>query len=228
MEYWQDFDPPAPPQPAWQDSYAAPMPDGSTLALPLRDLGEIAVAGLIANQASFRVLDRLVGWLAERVAAFEAEVVFGLPTLGHAVAPALARALGHPNWVAAGFSRKLWYEERLSVAAASITSPMAGRRMWLDPRTLSRLRGRRVLLADDVMSTGRSMRAGLDLLRAAGTTPVAAAALMLQTDRWRDGWHTTVPVAGAFATPLFTRVPPGWIAAPGSAPEELCRITPAA
>ncbi len=25
---------------------------------------------------------------------------------------------------------------------------------------------------------------------------------MLQTERWRDGWDATIPVAGAFATPL--------------------------
>ena len=180
----------------------------------MRDLGETAVAGLIANQASFHVLDRLVAWLAACAARFEADIVFGLPTLGHAVAPLLARALGHANWVPAGFSRKLWYDEALSVPAASITSPMAGRRMWLDPRTLPRLAGRRVLLADDVLSTGRSMRAGLELLRAAGITPVGAAALMIQTDRWRAGWDEAIPVAGAFATPLFVRTAAGWVAEP--------------
>ena len=100
---------------------------------------------------------------------------------------------------------------------------MAGRRMWLDPRTLPRLAGRRVLLADDVLSTGRSMRAGLDLLRAAAITPVGAAALMIQTDRWRARWDGAIPVVGAFATPLFARTQQGWIALPGTAPDEICR-----
>lgn len=223
MEYWQDFSPATPEPKAWGETYAAPMPDGTTLLLPLRDLGANAVAGLIANQASFRVLDRLVGWLAERAARFEADIVCGLPTLGHAVAPLLGRALGHANWVPAGFSRKFWYDEALSVPATSITTPMPGRRMWLDPRTLPRLEGRRVLLADDVLSTGRSLRAGLDLLRAAGIVPVAAAALMIQTDRWRSRWDTSIPVIGAFATPLFARTQQGWIAMPGTAPDALCR-----
>jgi adenine/guanine phosphoribosyltransferase-like PRPP-binding protein len=223
MDYWQDFLPAAPPRPIWTDDYAAPMPDGTALLLPLRDLGETAIAGLIANQAAFRVLDRLIAWLAGRVARFAPDIVLGLPTLGHAVAPALARALGHPNWVPAGFSRKLWYDEALSIPATSITSPGAGRRMWLDPRTLGRLQGRRVLLADDVLSTGRSMRAGLALLRQAGITPVAAAALMIQTDRWQADWPPAIPVAGAFATPLFTRHAEGWIARPDTAPDALCR-----
>ncbi len=215
MEYWQDFTD-APVQDAkiiWRDRYAAPMPDRRALWLPLRDLGAYAVAGLIANQVAFRVLDRLVAWLTEAVAPYRAEILFGLPTLGHAVAPALARALGHTRWIAAGHSRKLWYDEALSVSASSITTPDA-RRMWLDPRTLPVLRGRRVLLVDDVISTGRSMRAGLALLRAAGVEPVGAAVLMRQTERWREGWDCRITVESAFATPLFTRAAGGWAISP--------------
>lgn len=208
--FWQDFAPPAPrPEGGWRTTYAAPMPDGSALWLPLRDLGETAVAGLIANQTSFAVQDRLIAWLAERAAALDAEIIVGLPTLGHAVAPGLARALGHRRWAAAGYSRKLWYEERLSVSVASITTPDS-RRLWLDPRVRGWLDGRRVLLVDDVLSTGRSIRAGLALLAAAGIAPVGVAALMVQTRRWQQGWDPALPVVSAFATPLFRRGPEGF------------------
>ena len=188
----------------WRQAYPATMPDGSALWLPLRDLGATAVAGLIANQTSFPVLDRLVGWLAERCAAVQPDIIVGLPTLGHAVAPMLARALGHTRWAAAGYSRKLWYEEALSVPIASITTPDQ-RRLWLDPRLLPWLRGQRVLLVDDVLSTGRSIRAGLALLGRADIRPIGVAALMAQTDRWREGWPEHLPVLTAFATPLFRR-----------------------
>ena len=57
--YWQTFVP-MPPVAPWRQAYPAAMPDGSALWLPLRDLGATAVAGLIANQTSFAVLDRLV------------------------------------------------------------------------------------------------------------------------------------------------------------------------
>ncbi len=201
--YWQTFVP-MPPVAPWRQAYPAAMPDGSALWLPLRDLGATAVAGLIANQTSFAVLDRLVGWLAERCAAVQPDIIVGLPTLGHAVAPMLARALGHTRWAAAGYSRKLWYEEALSVPIASITTPDQ-RRLWLDPRLLPWLRGQRVLLVDDVLSTGRSIRAGLALLKRAGIAPIGVAALMAQTDRWREGWPEHLPVLTAFATPLFRR-----------------------
>ena len=222
MQFWQDFAPPAPGPALWHDHYAATMPDGSRLLLPLRDLGETAVAGLIVTQASFRVLDRLVDWLAARAARHAADVVVGLPTLGHVVAPGVARLLEHPNWVAAGFTRKLWYDEALSVPVASVTSPQAGRRLWLDPRVLPRLRGRRVLLVDDVMSTGRSMQAGLALLRVAGIVPVAVSVAMIQGDRWHADWDAAIPVSGAFATPVFRRGPDGWIAREGTALHGLC------
>jgi len=214
MEYWQHFLPPpqaGEAEPAIRtDHTLAAMPDGSRLALPLRDLGTFAVAGLIVNQASFTVLDRLSGWLAELARGVAPEVVVGLPTLGHMVGLGVARALGHANWVAPGTSRKLWYDDALSAPLVSITSPMAGRRMWLDPRLLPRLAGRRILLVDDVISTGSSSLAGLALLRSAGLAPVALCVAMLQGNRWQPGWPADVPVVGAFATPLFARTANGW------------------
>ncbi|WP_376097255.1 phosphoribosyltransferase [Roseomonas sp. CCTCC AB2023176] len=208
MEYWQDFEEEGAPPPHADDA-PVPMPDGSALRLPLRDYGDVAVAGFIANQASFPVIRRITGWMTEAARLLGAEVLVGLPTLGHVLAPAVAEALGHPNWVAAGYSRKRWYDDALSAPVASSTTP-GERRLYLDPRTLDRLRGRRVLLVDDVISTGSSARAGLALLAAAGVRPVALLVAMAQGDRWCDPWPADIPVAAAFATPLFRRVEGGW------------------
>lgn len=216
MEFWQSFEAPEPDGPR-QDDVLAPMPDGSALRLPLRDYGSIAVGGFIANQAAFPVVRRLAGWMAEAARPSAAEVVVGLPTLGHVFGPLVAEALGHANWVAAGYSRKLWYEERLSVTLASSTTP-APRRLWLDPRMLDRLHGRRVLLVDDVISTGHSAMAGLALLAAAGVRPVAACVAMAQGDRWCADWPPAVPLLAAFATPLFRRTPAGWVPIPETLP----------
>jgi adenine/guanine phosphoribosyltransferase-like PRPP-binding protein len=209
MEFWQRFEP-APEAPPHRESMAVPMPDGTALRLPLRDYGEVAVTGLIVNQASFPVLRALAGWMAEAARPLGAEVVCGLPTLGHALAPLVAEALGHPNWVAAGYFRKRWYEEALSVPVSSSTTP-GERRMWLDPRILGRLAGRRVLLADDVISTGSSALAGLALLERAGVRPVGLCVAMAQGDRWVPSWPADVPVSAGFATPLLRRGAGGWV-----------------
>ena len=219
MEYWQEFEAPEADGPRTTDTLA-PMPDGSALRLPLRDYGEVAVTGLIANQASFAVARRLALWMAEAARPLAPEVVVGLPTLGQVFAPLVAEALGHPNWVAPGYTRKLWYEERLSVPLSSSTGP-AMRTLWLDPRVLHRLAGRRVLLVDDVISTGSSARAGVALLAAAGVAPVGLCVAMAQGDRWRASWPTTVQVVAAFATPLHRRTSAGWVAMPETQPVDV-------
>jgi adenine/guanine phosphoribosyltransferase-like PRPP-binding protein len=202
-EHWQQYQAEAQERP-WTDTAPIRMPDGRFLWLPLRDYGEVAVTGFIANQASFAVLRPIIGWMARAVRGWSAEVIVGLPTLGHAFGGPVAEALGHSNWVAPGYSRKTWYEEAHSVPTSSSTAPDA-RRMWLDPRLLPRLRGKRVLLVDDVISTGSSARAGLALLETAGVRPIGLCVAMAQGNRWCADWPRDVPVAAAFATPLFRR-----------------------
>jgi adenine/guanine phosphoribosyltransferase-like PRPP-binding protein len=206
LEFWQGFDATPDPGPPYQARYPARMPDGSWLHLPIRDIG---VAGLIATQASFPVVRALAGWMAEAARQVAPEVVVGLPTLGHVFAPRVAEALGHPNWVAAGYSEKRWYRRELSVPIRSITTT-AERRLWLDPLMLPRLAGRRVLLVDDVLSTGASAQAGLALLAAAGVTPVALCVAMVQTRRWEGAWPPGLPVLSVFETPALTRSAAGW------------------
>ncbi len=212
MEFWQRFetDDPLGGATIYGEAYPARMPDGSYLSLPLRNLGGWAVAGFIANQAAFSVVDQIALWLAEKVMSLQPDIVVGLPTLGHVIGAAIARRLGHANWVAPGTSRKLWYDDTLSVPLSSITAPTTNRRMWLDPRLRHRLEGRRVLLVDDVISTGASALAGLELLEVAGVRPIALAAAMTQTERWREKLRGAPPIIEVFATPLFRAVPGGW------------------
>jgi adenine/guanine phosphoribosyltransferase-like PRPP-binding protein len=152
----------------------------------------------------------LAGWIAADVRDVGAEIVVGLPTLGHTLGAGVARALGHSNWVAPGSTRKLWYDEALSVATRSVTAPGEGRRMWLDPRLLGRLSGRRVLVVDDVISTGSSALAGIGLLACAGIVPVAFAVAMSQGEEWRQRWSADIPLIAAFHTPIFKRARDGW------------------
>jgi orotate phosphoribosyltransferase len=96
--------------------------------------------------------------------------------------------------------------------------------MWLDPRLLPRLRGRRVLLVDDVVSTGASLCAGLTLLAAAGVAPVAVGVAMAQGDRWRAALPAGVRLSAVFATPLLARVPGGWRERPETCARDCCPL----
>jgi adenine/guanine phosphoribosyltransferase-like PRPP-binding protein len=214
-DFWQRVDPPGTyaPSDAYADRYPVAFADGRQLALPIRALpdGEHAVASLIINQAAFAVVDALAADLAAQLATAAPDVVVGLPTLGLTVAAAVAQRLGHTRYVPLGTSRKFWYREELSVPISSITSPDAVKHLYIDPRMLPLLQGRRVALIDDVISSGVSLSAALRLLARCDCAPAAIGAAMLQSERWRE------PLAGVPAerivaslrTPLFRRSAPG-------------------
>ncbi|MCC7425681.1 MAG: phosphoribosyltransferase [Alphaproteobacteria bacterium] len=230
--FWQDFlAVPEPPAPPYRDRFPARMPDGRHLLQPLRVLPgapDAAVAGLIITQASLAVEDRIAAWLADAVRDHAPDVVAAMPTLGLVLGRNLAARLGHAGWVALGYSRKFWYEPALSAPVSSITSPDTGKTVWLDPRMVDRLRGRRVLFVDDVISNGSSALAGLAVLAAAGVRPVALAVAMTQGDRWRARWPADIPVRAVWATPRFSRLAgsDGFAPIPGSAATDCCPLLP--
>ena len=217
-EFWQEIHP--------AGSFAADGPhsgffpaaldDGRQIKLPIRPLadGKHALASLIVNQASFAVLNALAEDLADKLETFEVDVVVGLPTLGLTLAADVARHLGHARYVPLGTSRKFWYVEELSVPMSSITTQQQ-KRLYIDPRMLPLLEGKRVALVDDVISSGTSIVAGLSLLAASGIEPVVIGAAMLQSDRWQEKsinsdtkWQDRV--VGVFRTPMLRKVEDGW------------------
>lgn len=220
-DFWQELHPAASfaETGPFRHFYPARLKDGRQLRLPIRPLadGEHALASLIINQASFAVLDALAQELAQQLRGQQIDVVVGLPTLGLTLASEVARKLGHARYVPCGNSRKFWYRDELSVPMSSITTPGQGKRLYLDPRMLPLLEGRRVALVDDVLSSGTSILAGLSLLKIASVEPVAIGAAMLQGRRWEAAlnaedacWHTRVH--GVFETPILTRVADGdWV-----------------
>jgi adenine/guanine phosphoribosyltransferase-like PRPP-binding protein len=210
-DFWQRIDPSravAPGQ-TYGDRYPAILDDGRQLLLPIRTLsdGDHAVASLIINQASFAVVAALAAALADKLRPLVPEIIVGLPTLGLTLAAAVAQSLGHPRYIPLGTSRKFWYRAELSVPLSSITSPNTEKHLYIDPRMLPLLRGRRVALIDDVMSSGVSMAAGIALLARCDCTPVALGVAMLQSQRWRALLADVPPeqIAAVLRSPLFRR-----------------------
>ncbi|MGM4983161.1 MULTISPECIES: phosphoribosyltransferase [Rhizobium] len=223
-DFWQELHPPKTFSTAGErhDFYVAELPDGRQLRLPIRVLadGKHALASLIVNQAGFVVQEALAEALAARIAVHDIDVVAGLPTLGLTLASGVARALGHSRYVPLGTSRKFWYREELSVALSSITTPNQEKRLYIDPRMLPLLEGKRVALVDDVISSGASIVSGLALLTACGIEPVVIGAAMLQSERWRervdaDGRQWSERIVGVFSTPLLEQTENGGWHSPG-------------
>jgi adenine/guanine phosphoribosyltransferase-like PRPP-binding protein len=223
-DFWQEVHPPKHLSTSgdFVDSYVAEFDDGRQLQLPIRVLaeGSRALASLIVNQASFAVQDALATALAKKISDLEIDVVAGLPTLGLTLASAVAQKLGHDRYVPLGTSRKFWYREELSVPLSSITTPDQQKRLYIDPRMLPLLMGRRVALIDDVISSGASIVSALELMTTCGVEPVVIGAAMLQSNRWRQRINVldakwTDRIVGVFSTPILQRsANGGWQPAP--------------
>jgi adenine/guanine phosphoribosyltransferase-like PRPP-binding protein len=223
--YTVDWKPPTAAEAATAKSFASAYPvrlaDGSHLVLPLKPLpmGDQAVALLMANQCSFEVERRLVERLENLVRVAAPDAVVGIPTLGLTYASRVAEALGLPDFVALGHSRKFWYDDALSESSVSATSPDQNKRVYLDPGLLQRVHQRRIVIVDDVLNTGGTMTAAVRLLQRAHAEVVAIVAVL--TEGW--DWHRALTridpmlpekVHALGHIPLFGRVSGGWAPLP--------------
>ncbi len=220
--YWQRIEtgPAAPPP--YRYGYPARLPDGRILTLPIRRRSgdpSRAVASFIPNQAAFEVIDVLVAAMAANAKPLDAEVVIALPTLGLALAPGLARALGHSAYAPLGTSRKFWYDADLSVPVRSITSPDDGKRLYMDPNLRPKVEGKRAILVDDTISSGTTILAAARLAEAAGATIVGLAFAMAQSTVWETALAAERPdlrdrVQFLFRSPLLQLTDAGWVEEP--------------
>ncbi len=195
--------------------YPVRLPDGRYLVLPIREVAGAegrAVASLISNQASFEVVRALATAMTQLAQSMRCDVVVGLPTLGLVFAPLVAERLGFDRYVPMGYSRKFWYDEKLSVAVQSLTTPNQAKRLFLDPNQLELVHGRRVLIVDDAVSTGGTLSAAIALLEQAGAQVVGAVLAMRQGNAWQQrlGSAWTNRIVGVFDSPRLRRSEGGW------------------
>jgi adenine/guanine phosphoribosyltransferase-like PRPP-binding protein len=217
--YWQQIVAPTSAtqaDPPWRFDYPARLPDGRVLMLPIRQLASApghAVASLLLNQAALGVVDDLGTLLASQLKNLGADAVVGLPTLGLTLASVVAGKLGHGRYLPLGYSRKFWYDEALSTPVSSITTPTPGKRIYLDPHLLPLVRGQRLILIDDTVSSGTTLCAVWDLIESLGAEVLACGVAMRQGRKWAEkiGPQRTARVFGVFDSPLLQAVPDGWM-----------------
>lgn len=198
------------------DRYAVRLSDGSHLELPLRVLptGDKAIALLMTNQCDFAVEDALAPLMAQAAQEFAPDVIAAVPTMGLDYARLVARGLGHPHYVALGHSRKFWYDEALSESTTSSTSTK-GKQVYLDPALVERIKGKRVVLVDDVINTGVSAVSAIRLLQRAGANVVGMVNVLSEGHAWRAvvneleaGWEQRVKTVGHI--PMFEADGQSW------------------
>lgn len=175
--------------------------------VPVSD--DLAVALLVVPDHGLGFLERAGRDLAHLVAPLRPQVVAGLATLGVPVAVEVARALGLDEYLVLQKTRKVHLADALAQPLRSITTS-GEQSLLLDRARAAGLAGRRVVLTDDVVSTGSSVLAALRLLREAGADVVAVAALLTEADAWRELLGADADLVRALGTvPLFGRAAPG-------------------
>ena len=129
--------------------------------------------------------------------------------MGIPLAIEVSRASGLDDYVILHKTPKIHLGDSLSEPVRSITT--AGRQtLRLDPGRAGVLRGRRVAVVDDVISSGASTAAALSLVRRAGADPVAVGVLMTEGRAWRDTLGADADrVVALGAVPVFRPSPDG-------------------
>jgi adenine/guanine phosphoribosyltransferase-like PRPP-binding protein len=213
--------------PIFHEGAATQLPGGEWLWLPFLALPPdfaTAIAYLAINQTSFEVEDKLSTAMADMVRHLEPEIVVGMPTFGMVLAAPVAKKLGHERYVPLGYSRKFWYRDEFSVPVTSITSPTVPKTVFIDPRLIERMEGKRVLLVEDVISTGATIESELKLMAALGVNVVGIVTAVKETNVWETRLAKVGPewpgkVFAPIKYPLFKKSGDGWTPVEGTSPQ---------
>jgi adenine/guanine phosphoribosyltransferase-like PRPP-binding protein len=102
------------------------------------------------------------------------------------------------------------------VPVHSVTSPGANKRLYLDPMLVERVAGKRTLIVDDVINTGGSAAAAIELLSKTAADLVGLCVVLIEGEAWREPLRAFGPdwpdkVQGLGRIPLFSRTSAGWV-----------------
>lgn len=127
--------------------------------------------------------------LAERLKPLKPDIVVGTATLGIPVAIEVTRALGLDRYVILQKSPKIHLGDALVQTISSITSK-GEQRLLLDRQSVPLIAGKRVVVVDDVIASGSSLKGSLSLVRAGGGDIVGIGVILTEAHEWE-------PVLGA-------------------------------
>ncbi|MBR5517232.1 MAG: adenine phosphoribosyltransferase [Firmicutes bacterium] len=93
----------------------------------------------------------------------------------------MARQAGHNDYVIARKGVKVYMKDIISTEVNSITTANT-QKLYIGGDEAAKMKGKKVLIVDDVISTGESLRAIEELVRSAGGDIVGKAAVLAEGD----------------------------------------------
>jgi len=111
----------------------------------------------------------------------EYDYIITAESKGIPLAQEMARLNGDAKWMLARKGVKLYMQDVVCVEVKSITTS-AVQKLYLDGNDAAMMKGKRVLIVDDVISTGESLHALEELVLAAGGEIVGRMAILAEGD----------------------------------------------
>ena len=147
--------------------------------------------------------------LAALLAPFEPDIVVSVATMGIPLAIEVTRSLGLDDYVILHKTPKIHLGDSFAEPVRSITTGNP-QKLRMDPARVPAVRGRRVAIVDDVISTGASTRAALALVRRVGADPVVIGTLVTEGSGWRQALGPDAANVRALGSmPVFRPDPAG-------------------
>jgi adenine/guanine phosphoribosyltransferase-like PRPP-binding protein len=180
------------------------MVGSQAVELPLVALSDdLTIALLICVDHGVAFAEVAGRELADLMRPAAPEIVVSVATMGIPLAIEASRALGLDDYVILHKTPKIHLGETWSEPVVSITTDKP-QRLRLDPARVEAVRGRRVAVVDDIISTGASTLAALRLVRRIGAEPVIIGTLMTEGSGWRTALGEDADKVRALGSmPLF-------------------------
>ncbi|HEY5267282.1 MAG TPA: phosphoribosyltransferase family protein, partial [Acidimicrobiales bacterium] len=172
--------------------------------LPVVSLNEnLALALLITVDMGISFMAKAGEELANVLAPYDVDVVATVATMGIPLAVEVTRHLGLDQYVTLHKTPKIHLSDAFSEPVRSITTD-AEQRLLFDRARLGDVRGKRVAIVDDVISTGASTGATLRLLRGIGAEIVVIGTLVTEASLWRQALGDDASMVRALGSiPVF-------------------------
>jgi adenine phosphoribosyltransferase len=159
---------------------------GEKVSLPVLPVSDtLAISLLMVIDMGVEFGERAGKALAEKTAHLKPEIVVAPATLGIPIAIEVTRWYGLDDYVILQKSPKIHLGDALFREVQSVTSK-GSQRILLDSRAVPLLKGRRVLLVDDVVATGSSLAASIALTRDAGAELVGVGVILTEGYGWKE------------------------------------------
>lgn len=177
--------------------------------VPIAD--DLAIALLITVDHGVRFAEQAGAELATLLAPYQADVVVSVATMGIPLAIEVTRALDLDDYLILQKTPKIHLQDAISEPVTSITTG-SPQRLLFDRARVSVVAGRRVAVVDDVISTGASVCAALNILRRVGAEPVVIGAMLTEASTWRQALAKDAALVHALGgIPVFRRQESGEI-----------------